>query len=232
MKTINLLPKEVKQRDVKGILLNIVFIFFMIIFVLILFISIFNYDMGNVLSSKIDSYETVNMRIQNDINKLEYYESLREHVISRQEKVVLIEEYEKSWYSILYELSSIAPDDLHLTYIDGHSRDLYEYINPGDKNSEKDIELDKVTFFNIGGFAKDYRDLIVFMLRIEDMPDTGQVWLDSVIMEQITDENIDAYSFNISVFWDLELYGEKLSSRSSGQEEQEDVLDQELQSIE
>ena len=93
---------------------------------------------------------------------------------------------------------------------------------------EKDIKIDKVPFFNIGGFAKDYKDLIIFMLRMEDIPGSGEIWLNSITKDQITGENIDGYSFNISVFWDLKPYEQEITSRSSGQE-QEDTQEQESQ---
>lgn len=233
MKTINLLPKEAKKSDVKGLFLNILFILFVIVFIAVLMLSVFLVDMNKILSTRISDYEMVNMRIQDDITDLRVFEDFVGKVDLKQELVAELERFEQSWHIVLMELSRDMPDDVYITYIEGNTRNFYEYLTEDEEGKEKDPLTDKIAFFTIEGYARDYNDVLRLAINIEDVSGSGKVWLNTISRDTAGKDDVDAYSFNITSYWDLEPYADMISSGSRSRQEDtentdESILDMEL----
>lgn len=223
MKTINLLPKEAKKRDIRGLFLNIFLVVFAIVFILILLLSIFLYDLNSTLTAKINDYEMINMQIENDLNKVRIYEDFVKQVDDKEEQIDALEKFEQSWYTILMEFSKNINANTYITYIDGKTRDLYEYLAPDDNGEEKDVLTDKVIFFTVEGYTKTYNDVLRLMINAEDIPGTGEVWLNNISMDTVSGEGIEAFSFVITVYWDLTPFADEVKSGNQSETIEKDI---------
>ena len=190
MKTINLLPKEVKVKDVKGIIFNITIILFIAIAILLGAFSVFLFNANSYLMPKLDVYNRTNIQISDYITKLEMYEDFRDKVVVKSKLVDTLQENEVLWSDILYDFGLRMPDNIFVNFIDGDSRALYEYIN---MNEEEQKEVKKILFFSIGGYAVDYDDITRLVIEIKDIPHTGEVIIDNIAKDQITESNIDVW---------------------------------------
>jgi len=233
MKTINLLPKEVKVKDTKGIIFNVVLILLAVVAVIMIAFSIILYDVNNYIVPRLDDYRKVNMQIGNYIAKLETYERFRDKVNNKSELVNSLKENEIFWSDILNDLGEKIPDNVYINYIDGNSKSLYEFIEKSPEEKEKDIK--KVIIFSIGGYAVDYNDVAKFAIGIKDIPNTGEVIINNISRDQITESGIDVVSFNISTFYNLEPYLQESGDGGTVQLEEsgeENLLDTEIEMIE
>jgi hypothetical protein len=231
MKTINLLPKEVKVKDVKGIVFNIVIVLFIVAAVILGALSVFLINANSNLAPKLDNYSRVNREISSYINKLETYEEFKNKVGVKSELVNSLKEYEISWSEILYDLGLRIPDNVFINFIDGNSSALYNFIEMKEDEQE---EVNKVLFFTIGGYAVDYSDITRLLIEIKDIPYTGDVILDNIAKDQITESNIDVIFFTISAYYDIEPYkkgaGEEVETQES--DSGEDLLESEINMME
>ena len=231
MKTINLLPKEVKVKDIKGVIFNILIILFVVAAVLLGALSIFLINANSNLAPKLDNYSRVNREVSSYITKLETYEEFKNKVGVKSELVDSLQENEIAWSEILYDLGLRIPDNVFINFIDGNSSALYEYI---DMKKDEQEEVIKVLFFTIGGYAVDYNDITRLLIEIKDIPYTGDVILNNMAKDQITESNIDVIFFTISAYYDIEPYKKAAEEEAETQEGDggEDVLESEINMME
>ncbi len=231
MKTINLLPKEEKVRDVKGIILNAILIILIILLIISGGFSLILFNVNNYLTPRLDNYNRINMQINNYINKLEAYNQFKQKVEEKTELVEYLQGYEILWSDILFDFGGRIPENAYVNYIDGDSEEFYKFISEA-KNKEPE-EIKKILFFTVVGYALDYTDVTKLLVQIRNMKNVGEVWINNISKNYVTESNIEVLSFNISAYYDLEPYLENLKTSEKTQAEpaEEDSLDQELQML-
>lgn len=230
MKTINLLPKEEKIKDVKSIMLSVVLVILVIILIAAGGFSFVLYNVSSILTPELENYERVNMQLNNYINKLEVYNKFREKVEKKGEVVEYLKKEELLWSDLLYDFSSKIPENSYIRYIEGNER-FYYFIEELEKGEAQDIG--KILFFTISGSALDYTDITRLMVQIRNMEKIGDVILNNVSKDYVTENNIEVLSFNISAYLDTGPYIEKYGvKKKTGTEEDEDSIDRELEMLE
>lgn len=233
MKTINLLPKEVKVKDVKGIIFNILLILFIAVTVLLVGYLLFLFNVNSNLVPKFEEYSAVNNQMDTYINELETYERFKNRVEEKYNLVNTLQENEVIWSEILYELGEIMPKDAYIEYIDGDSKQLYEYIRKSDEEKKDDTE-DKI-FFIVSGHAASYSDVTRLKIEIEGFPHAGSVIINNIAKENLTDSNIEAVFFQITAYYDMSPYKPEITEPSETQAEETgegNVLDSEIDIME
>ena len=233
MKTINLLPKEVRVKDIRSILLNAISILLIIVIIILVFISVFLFDINKYLVPKLNDYENINMQVHDYITKLEAYEQFKEKVIAKAELADSLQKVEIIWSDFLYDFGKKTPDNAYVNYIEASSGPFYEFISEAAK--EKPEEIPKILFFKTTGYAVDYTDVTKLIIEIKNMPNIGEVWINNISKNYITESNIELLFFDISAYLDIEPYLEDLKveeeTQTEGTGEEEGVLDTELQSL-
>lgn len=223
MKTINLLPKEEKITDIKSILLNTILIILIIILVVMGILSVVLFNVNDYLIVQLDNYTRVNMRISNDITKLEEYNNFKEKVKENEKLIDYLQEEEVIWSDVLYDFSQKMPRNTYVTYIEGDSKEYYNLIYESEKVDPD--KVDKVLYFNIGGYALEYADVTKLIVHIGNMDNVGEVLINNISKNYVTDSNIEVLSFNISAYMDIEPFLEEL--RKKQKEEQVEEIEQE-----
>ena len=232
MKTINLLPKEVRVKDIRSILLNAISILLIIVIIILVVISVFLFDINKYLVPELSDYENINMKINNYITKLEAYEQFKNKVNAKSGLINLLQKDEILWSEILYDFGEKIPDNAYIINIDGDSGLFYEFIAKSPE--EKQEETGKILCFSINGYAVKPIDIIKLMIEIRDIPNIGEVWVDNISKSRIAGLNIDASSFTISAYYDMEPYLEEAAAEEAvpvEEAEEEDLLDTELESM-
>src|SRR4030042_6616421 len=144
MKTLNLLPKEEKVRDVKGILLNAGLVLFTIILVILILFSVFLFDMSNYLNPKLNNYKNVNMQLYNYITKLKVYDDFKEKVKTKSEIIGTLQKEELLWSVVLNDFGERIPKNAYVDYIEESSGPFYEFISQA--GGENQSNISKILF--------------------------------------------------------------------------------------
>lgn len=228
MKTINLLPKEVRVKDIRSILLNAISILSIIVIIILVFISVFLFAINRYLVPRLNDYENINMKINNYITKLEAYEQFKNKVNAKSEFINLLQKDEILWSDILYDFGEKIPDNAYIDSINGDSGTFYGFIA---KSPEEKQETGKILCFSINGYAVNYIDIIKLQIEIKDIPNIGEVLIDNISKSQVA--GIDASSFTISAYYDIGPYLEAAAEEAAPAEEagEEELLDTELESM-
>jgi hypothetical protein len=232
MKTINLLPKEIKVRDVRGVVLNVILILMVVLAVIMGVFSFIIFDVEKDIGPRLEEYRKVNMQVDGYISKLETYEEFEKKVIEKSELVNSLQGDEIFWSDVLNTLGEKIPKNVYINYVDGDSTELYEFIEKGLEDEE---EIKKIKFFSVGGCAANYNDISRFAIDIRDIPNVGEVFINSISKDTVTESNIEVVSFNITAYYDLQPYLEKMKSAETVQVEEggeEDTLDMEIEMME
>ncbi len=235
MKTINLLPKEEKVRDAKGIILNTGIVLFTIILVVLILFSVFLFDTSNYLGPKLNDYKIANMQLYNYITKLKIYNDFKEKVKTKSEIVGTLQKEELLWSEILYDFGERIPKNAYVNYIEGSSGPFYNFISQTGGEDQGDVK--KILFFTVGGYAADYTDITKLFVEIRNMSGVGEVWINDISKNYIAEPGIEVLSFNINAYLDIEPYLEGLEVEETTEtpaEEtggEEDLLETELQSL-
>ena len=232
MKTINLLPKEEKIRDVRGIIFSTILVLFVVMFAVLIIFSIVLFDTNNNLTPKLDDYKRINMQLHDYVTKLEAYKQFKENVNAKAELADSLQKEEILWSDFLYDFGKKTPDNTYVNYIEASSEPFYEFISEAAK--EKPEEIPKVLFFKTTGYAVDYTDVTKLIIEIKNMPNIGEVWINNISKNYITESNIEVLFFDISAYMDIGPYLEDLKVEVETQTEEtgeEEVLDTELQTL-
>jgi len=232
MKTINLLPKEEKVVDIKSIILNVILILLIITFTITILASVFLNDLKINLSGELGDYETVNMKLQNDVNKLEIYNQFEEKVTVKSELVDYLQKDEILWSEIIRKLGEIIPENVYLIYFDGNSKDFYDFFNKVSKGEEIEEEEKEIESFSIGGYAAGQTDVSKFVIEIKDIPViSDEVWIKNIIKAYVSEDDINAVSYTIDTFWDIEPYLEDIEKTDHAKDENVPEEDEELEEL-
>ncbi|HEY4696356.1 MAG TPA: hypothetical protein VIH13_05655 [Candidatus Hydromicrobium sp.] len=235
MKTINLLPKEEKIKDVKGIIFNVMLVLCMIILAVLVIFSVFLFDINNYLTPKLDDYKMVNMQIHNYITKLQVYNEFKEKVKTKADIVGSLQKEEILWSEVLYDFGERIPKNAYVNYIEGSSGSLYEFISKTQEENQDDVK--NILFFTAGGYAANYTDITKLFVEIRNMSGIAEVWINNISKNYVTEPGIEVLSFNISAYLDIEPYLEDLvveeEEETPAEEtgEEENLLDTELESL-
>jgi uncharacterized protein YxeA len=235
MKTINLLPKEEKIRDVKGIIFSTILVLFMVMFAVLIIFSIVLFDTNNNLTPKLDDYKRINMQVHDYVTKLEAYEQFKEKVIAKAELADSLQKEEILWSDFLYDFGKKTPDNTYVNYIEASSGPFYDFISEIKAAKEIPEEIPKILFFKTTGYAVDYTDVTKLIIEIKNMPNIGEVWINNISKNYITESNIEVLFFDISAYMNIGPYLEDLKVEVETQTEEtgeeEEVLDTELESL-
>jgi len=233
MKTINLLPKEEKVRDVKGIVLSAVLVLFTIIMIVLVIFSVFLFDISNYLTPKLNDYKMVNMQLYNYVIKLNAYNEFKEKVKTKAEILGSLQKEELLWSEVLYDFGERIPKNAYVNYIEGNSGTFYDLIS--ETGGEDQGDVNKILFFTVGGYAADYMDITKLFVEIRNMPGIGEVWINTISKNYIAEPGIEVLSYNISAYLDISPYLENLKVEETTEipdEEtggEEDLMEMEMQ---
>jgi len=223
MKTINLLPKEVRVKDIRNILLNAISILIIIVIIILAVISVFLFDINRDIVPKLSDYEDTNMKIDNYIMQLEVYEQFKDEVNAKSGLINLLQKDEILWSDILYDFGERIPENASIDSIVGDSGDFYEFLAKSPKEKQ---ETGKILCFSIIGYADALFDISKLLIEIRKIPGIGEVSSDSNSKSQV--EGFDVWIFAISAYYDLEPYLEEAAPAEEAGEAE--LLDTELES--
>ena len=235
MKTINLLPKEEKVRDVKGIVLSATLVLFTIIMIVLVIFSVFLFDISNYLTPKLNDYKMVNMQLYNYVTKLNAYNEFKEKVKTKAEILGSLQKEELLWSEVLYDFGERIPKNAYVNYIEGSSGTFYDLIS--ETGGENQSDVNKILFFTVGGYAANFTDITKLFVEIRNMPGIGEVWINNISKNYIAEPGIDVLSFNISAYLDMSSYLENLEVEETteipdeGTGGEEDLMELEMQSL-
>src|SRR3989304_1004649 len=185
MKTINLLPKEEKIKDVKGIIFNVMLVLCMIILAVLVIFSVFLFDINNYLTPKLDDYKMVNMQIHNYITKLQVYNEFKEKVKTKAGIIGSLQKEEILWSEVLYDFGERLPKNAYVNYIEGSSGSLYEFISKTQEENKDDVK--NILFFTAGGYAANYTDITKLFVEIRNMSGIAEVWINNISKNYVTE---------------------------------------------
>jgi len=207
MKTINLLPKEEKVIDIKTTILNTALILAIVLFTITLLFSVLFYDINKNLS--MGQFEE---KVANKSNLTNY-----------------IQKDEILWSEILYNLGELIPDDVYITNFEGGSRNLYSYLKEMLEEDSNEAGSKKIISFSIEGYSASYADISGFIIEIKKIPGIGEVWIRNISRTEIPDVTVDALSYTIETFWNLEPYLEEIKQQGQVYDESMPVEEKELE---
>ncbi len=228
-RSINLLPKEEKKRDIRSAVLNVFMALVIILLLAVILLSVFIFDIDNVLSARLSQYQNVNIKLQDQVSKLKVYNDFSSRVA---EKRNLIEEFKKDeilWSKIIYDIGISMPEGASLDTFNAQGSSLYAYMD--DYREGEAEEGGKVISFSITGEAREYTDVLRLVIELNKIENLELVWIQSI--NNITNPAIDSeiIGFVINTYWDLEHFLEEIEAApEAGQDE--DVLDSELEELE
>jgi len=208
MKTINLLPKEEKVRDVKSIIMGIVMVIMVILLAVVSVFSIIVYNMNSELTPELEDHEKANMQINNYIKKLEVYNDFKGKVKEKEKAVEYIQELEISWSDVLADFSKKMPDGIYLTLMQVDSEELYKFISQARTDGLGD-DIKGINYLIITGYALNNMDITKLLVQINNMEYTFDAKIDSMHKDYITESNIEVIAFTISANIDIEPFIEK-----------------------
>lgn len=235
MKTINLLPKEEKVRDVKSIIFNVILVLLITVFVVLVVFSAFLFNINNYLTPRLDDYRMVNIQLNNYVTKLKTYNEFKEKVDDKAKLIDSLQKEEILWSDVLVDFGEKIPDNAYINYIEGSSEPFYEFISTPLEETKDQAKVKKILFFTIAGYAAEYTDITKLIIEIRNMPNIGEVWINNISKSYITISGVEALSFNISAYLDIEPYLEEMKAEGQTQTEEapkeKEALDTELQSL-
>ncbi|MCD4670197.1 MAG: hypothetical protein K8S14_07110 [Actinomycetia bacterium] len=228
-RTINLLPKEEKKRDVKSVVLNIFVVLVILLFLAAVLVSLLIFDIDNTLSSRLSEYEGINMKIQDQVNKLKVYSGFNDEVDKKKTLIKDLQKNEIIWSKILYDIGRLVPEGVYLKIFDGQGKLLYSFLE-----EYKDGEVSKVgkqiISFSINGDALEYKDVLKLAIELKKIDGIERVWIQNIVNTPIPEIDKEVINFTIDTFWDIEPFTEDVKQEEKTDDE--DVLDSELGKLE
>jgi hypothetical protein len=231
MKTINLLPKEEKVRDIKSIMLGAAIVIMAILLAVVSVFSIIVYNINSGLTPELEDHERANMQINNYIRKLEVYNDFKEKVKEKGKAVEYLQELEISWSDVLADFSKNMPEGIYLTLMEVDSEEFYKFISKAREDGLGE-EIKDIKYLIITGYALNYTDITKLLVKIDNMEYTFDAVINSIHKDYITDSNIEVLSFTISANIDIEPYIEKFDLKKGKEApSQEEELGEEIQGM-
>ncbi len=228
-RSINLLPKEEKKRDIRSVVLNVFMALVIILLLAVVLLSVFIFDIDNVLSARLSQYQNVNIKLQDQVSKLKVYNDFSSRVA---EKRNLIEEFKKDeilWSKIIYDIGRSMPEGASLDTFNAQGSSLYAYMDDYGKGEAE--EGRQVISFSLTGEAREYTDVLRLVIELNKIDNLDLVWIQSInnITNPVIDSEIIGYV--IITYWDVDYFIEK-SGSTPEKSSDEDVLDSELEELE
>lgn len=227
-RTINLLPKEEKKRDIKSAVYNILMVIVIILLIAVTLLSIFIFDIDKILSSSLNEYVNVNIKTQDQVNKLRVYNDFNNELEDKQEIIGDLKKGEILWSKIIYDIGKFMPEGAYIKTFTAQGALLYTFLNSYKEGDAEEGE--KIISFSISGEALKYTDVLKLVIELKKMDNIEQVWIKSITNTNVSETNIDVINFVIDTFWDIESFVEGVEQDVQIQEE--DVLDMELEELE
>jgi len=226
-KLINLLPKEEKKRDVRSVVLNVFMVLVIILFLVTLLLTFFLFDIDNMLSSRLSEYESVNIKVQDQVNKLKVYNDFRKDIEEKSAVLEDLKENELLWSRILYDIGKLMPEDAYILSFQAQGSKLYTYI---DDYKEGEVEEGRqVLSFTINGQASSYMDVLRLTIELKKIENIEMVWIENITRTVVSGIDLEVVSFNINTYWNLDSFTEDIDKTIKSQDE--DILDEEILEI-
>ena len=227
-RTINLLPKEEKKRDIKSAVLNIFMVIMIILFIAVILLSVFIFDIDNTLSSRLSEYESVNMKIQDQVNKLEAYNDFNNDVEEKQEIIESLNGDKILWSKIIYDIGKFIPEGAYIKTFTAHGSQLYSFLEEY-KEGEAE-EGTQIISFSINGDALKYTNVLKLVIELKKIENMEQVWIQNITNIHVPELNTEVINFTINTFWDIEAFIENIEQEDEPADE--NTLDNELEELE
>jgi len=226
-KLINLLPKEEKKRDVRSVVLNVFIVLVVILFLATILLTFFLFDIDNLLSSRLSEYESVNIKAQDQVNKLKVYNDFREDIEEKAAVLEDLKENELLWSRILYDIGKLMPEDAYILSFEARGSRLYTYI---DNYKEGEVEEGvQVLSFAINGQGASYMDVLKLTIELKKIEDIEIVWIENITRTVVPGIDLEVVSFTINTYWNLDSFTEDIDKTIKSQDE--DILDEEISEI-
>ena len=226
-KLINLLPKEEKKRDVRSVVLNVFMVLVIILFLATILLTFFMFDIDNMLSSRLSEYESVNMKAQDQVNKLKVYSDFRKDIDEKSVVLEDLKENELLWSRILYDIGKLMPEDAYILSFTAQGSRLYTYID--DYREGEAEEGSQVLSFTINGQAASYMDVLRLTIELKKIEDIEVVWIENITRTVVPGIDLEVVSFTINTYWNLDSFTEGIDKTIKSQDE--DILDEEISEI-
>ena len=224
---INLLPKEEKKRDVRSVVLNVFMVLVIILFLATILLTFFMFDIDNMLSSRLSEYESVNMKAQDQVNKLKVYSDFRKDIDEKSVVLEDLKENELLWSRILYDIGKLMPEDAYILSFTAQGSRLYTYID--DYREGEAEEGSQVLSFTINGQAASYMDVLRLTIELKKIEDIEVVWIENITRTVVPGIDLEVVSFTINTYWNLDSFTEGIDKTIKSQDE--DILDEEISEI-
>jgi len=228
-RTINLLPKEEKKRDVKSVLLNVFMVIVIILFAAVILLSAFIFNIDSTLSLRLSEYENVNMKIQDQVNKLEVYNDFNNDVEEKKTIIEYLQKNEIVWSKILYDIGRLMPEGAYIKIFDGQGRALNSFLAEYREGAASE-EGAQVISFSINGDALEYKDVLKLAIELKKIDGIERVWIQNIVNTEIPEMDNEVINFTINTFWDIGPFIEDVEQEQESQDE--NILDSELEELE
>lgn len=228
-RTINLLPKEEKKRDIRSVVLNIFMVLAIILLVSVVLLSVFIFDIDNILSARLSQYRDVNIKLQDQVSKLKVYNDFSSQVAEKSNIAGEIKKDEVLWSKVIYDLGRYIPDGASLDTFNAQGSSLYSYIE--DYREGEAEEGMQVIAFSVSGEAREYTDILRFMIELDKIDNIELVWIQGINNMNLPETDSRVLTYVINAYWDLEYFLEEIEAEPAADQD-EDVLDSELEELE
>jgi len=227
-KLINLLPKEEKKRDVRSVVLNVFMVLVIILLIAVVLISVFIFDIDNTLSVKLGEYENVNIKLQDQVNKLKVYNNFNSQVNEKKEIINDLKRDAIIWSNVIYDIGKFIPEGANIDVFEAQGNELYKYI---DEYLEGEAEEGKnVVAFTINGEAAEYKDVLRLVIELKKIENIELVWIQNISKISIPELESEIIRYTINAYWDLEHF--IINEDKPEKQPDDDVLDSELEQLE
>ncbi|MEA2015622.1 MAG: hypothetical protein U9O59_02755 [Actinomycetota bacterium] len=231
MRTINLLPKEEKVRDVKSIILNVVLVIMVVLMVVVGILTVVVYNINSELTPELEDHERVNLQLNNYVRKLDIYNDFKDKVKEKEKTVEYLQEVEITWSDALIDFGKKIPENMYITLIEVDGEEFYKFISQAREEGLGE-EIEKVKYLTIDGYALGYTDITKMLVQINNMENTTEATINSIYKDYITDSNIEVLAFTISAYFDVGPYIEELGlEEGRTAPAKEEVLEEEIQAM-
>jgi len=199
-----------------------------VLFVAVALLSVFIFDIDNLLSSRLGEYESVNIKLQDQVSKLKVYSDFNASVEEKKETIEDIKKDEITWSKIIYDIGRFMPEGAYITVFDAQGSQLYEYIKEYKEGEAQ--EGQKVMSFSVTGDAAEYRDVLRLVIELKKIENIENVWIQNITNIENIDTDSVIIRYTINAYWNMEPFLEDIEQKAETQEE--DILDSELDQLE
>lgn len=154
---INLLPPEIieKRESEKRLALVLIFISVYIILLLLVYLGF----QARILQEnrRLSEFKIMSEELNKKIAEFKVFQERKDAIERRREIIRQALSDEVSWYRVLLELSLLMPREMALG----------------------SLAVDNLKGINMSGEARDYLTVAKWMVRVKEIPEVSDVWLDN-----------------------------------------------------